>query len=281
MRTFTIFFRINKRLFLLMGFMFLFQNKIFSQSSLSFIYRCQQTKEYAEKLIGRPKILFNETDLCEAAKKGKEAATLLSRDSFFSTASFAVQHAGKDRHEHSITFGRNLAGKISTSSMIEGDTTNGKVSSNWPGAFADIHNHTNDLPPSAGDLYYLVKLNSRNYFYDTRFVVTVSGVVYALYVYDLNFAMDFVSKYPSEQTPGFSPRFPEPIFDDVDKISIYFEGQGSSRLIAQEKAMAFVLAKYNSGAVLLKQDNEGNFKTLQTEEMISNGVKIYVANDCK
>lgn len=281
MHAFTITFRTKEKLFLLMGFIFLFHSKILSQSSVPFIFRYQQTEENAQRLINTPKKNFNTTDLCEAAKNGRDAATHLANDSIFSFASLAVQQAGKDRHEHSITFGKNFAGEISISSIIDGDTTSGKVSSFLPGAFADIHNHTNDLPPSAGDLYYLVKLNSRNHFYNTRFVVTASGAVYALYVYDLSLAKDFIKEYPPEQTPGFSPRFPEPIFDEVDKISIYFEGQGSDRLIAQERALAFVLAKYNSGSVLLGQNNEGNFKTLRTEEMISDGAKIYVANNCK
>lgn len=262
MKAFISKFRIDNKSFLLIIFMFLFLTKILSQST-------------AEKLIESSK---NFVDLREA-KSGVDVAELLSRDSLFSLAKIAIQYAGYDMHEHSITFGKDTTGQVTISPIINGDPSSGRVNSNWAGAFADIHNHVNDQPPSAGDFYCLVKLNNKNRDYSTRFVVTISGTVYALCVYDLKLANDFIATYPLEQTPGFSPRFPEPIFDDVDKISTYFEGKGVNRLIAQERALAFVLAKYNSGAVLLKQDSAKNFLAIQTEEITSNGTVSYIVHD--
>lgn len=40
------------------------------------------------------------------------------------------------------------------------------------------------------------------------------------------------------QTPGFSPRFPNPVFDDFEKTSSFFAAQGVSRLLAPETATA-------------------------------------------
>jgi hypothetical protein len=220
------------------------------------------------------------TDPCEAAQAGVDASKLLSQTRFFSTVRNRVQMAGTDRHEHSITFGRDSVGGITTSPMTDGDATNGKVNSNWPGAFADIHNHLNDQPPSAGDVYNLIKINCSRHGYNTRFVVTPVGALYVLYIYDLEFAKDFTAKYPAEQLPGFSPRFPEPVFDDMDRITIYFEAKGVDKLIARENAMAFALNHYNSGLALLKQDGTGNFKKLQTEQKILHGKTMYVVNNC-
>jgi hypothetical protein len=245
--------------------MFLFLTKILSQSKTT------------EEVIQEREDPFY---LCEESRRGIGAAKLLSGDSSFSIAKTSIRKAGIDKHEHSITFGRDTNGKVSLSTIVNGDSSNGIVRPDWPCAFADIHNHTNDQPPSAGDLYYLVKLNNKNQLYNTRFVETLNGTIYALYVYDLKLANDFVSKYPLEQTPGFSPRFSEPIFDDVDKVSTYFEGKGIDRLTARERALAFVLAQYKSGVVLLKQSGTGNFVSMQIQERTKGGMILYVARNC-
>jgi hypothetical protein len=210
---------------------------------------------------------------------GADSATRLSQASIFSVAREQVQKAG-DRREHAITFGRDSLSGICASPMASGDATNGRVNSNWPGAFADIHNHLNDQPPSAGDLYNLIKISSNRQGYNTRFVITPGGFLYALYVYDMELAKAFVAKYPLEQSPGFSPRFPEPVFDDIDKITMYFESHGVRPLLACERAMAFVLDRYKAGVVLLKQDSIGNFKVLQTGEKTLKRKTIYVVKEC-
>lgn len=255
----------NDKPFLVISFMFLFLTETFCQSKTT------------EELIRERTDSFY---LCEASRNGIELAKLISGDSSFSLAKTSIQKAGTDKHEHSITFGRDTNGKLSISPIINGDSSNGSVRPDWPGAFADIHNHTNDQPPSAGDLYYLVKLNNKNQLYNTRFVETLNGTIYALYVYDLKLANDFVTKYPLEQTPGFSPRFPEPIFDDVDKVSTYFEGKGIDRLTARERALALALAQYKSGVVLLKQISTGDFVSIQIQESTKGGMIFYVARNC-
>lgn len=51
-------------------------------------------------------------DPCEIAKNAQETATFLSRDSSFNVATNAIRQASKDRHEHSITFGKSATGVI-------------------------------------------------------------------------------------------------------------------------------------------------------------------------
>lgn len=225
-------------------------------------------------------VIIDSGNICKAARTGVEAATILGADSIFLAAKLAIKTASKDGNEHSITFAKDSAGNFIATGMLSGDITNGKVNSGWPGAFADIHNHCNHQPPSAGDFYNLVKLNNKYKGYNTRFVLTPNGELYTLYVYDLNAANNFILQHPVEQSPGFSPRFPEAIFDEFDKVSIYFEKKGLSRLLAQERAMAFVLLKYNTGTILLKQEVHGNFVILQTEEVMSGRTRNYVPIDC-
>ena len=45
-------------------------------------------------------------------------------------------------------------------------------------------------------------------------------------------------------------------------------------------AIAFILDKYNAGIVVLKQDSNGNFNPIKTEENIQNGVKTYTPKPC-
>lgn len=83
------------------------------------------------------------------------------------------------------------------------------------------------------------------------------------------------------QIGSYPPDFPDPLFTDFDNARTYFEGQGFSHLLAEEKAMALVLDKYNSGVALLKQVSNGNFRKLGTNETVQNGNTIYTTNNCQ
>ena len=50
---------------------------------------------------------------------------------------------------------------------------------------------------------------------------------YAIVVTDLGLAQAFVSAYPSETIPGYSPEFPDVILDEVYDLR-YSMGSGSS-----------------------------------------------------
>lgn len=60
-----------------------------------------------------------------------------------------------------------------------------------------------------------------------------------------------------------------------------FIEQGVSNLVSEEKAMSYILDKYNTGIALLKQDINGNFKRLITNENLSNGNATYSTNNCQ
>lgn len=220
-------------------------------------------------------------DPCTDAQTAANAATILSQNSSYTGAKSNIQGANPNV-EHSVTFGTDANGNTTASSMTSCTSpTNCTVNTSWPGAFADLHNHQTDQPPSPGDLYGLVTINQNHSNYNTRMVITPDGSVYALVVIDINLANTFVSTYPKEQIGNYPPDFPDPIFTDFDNAKIQLQIQGFSNLVAEQMAMAFVLDKYNSGIALLKQDVNGNFKRQRTQENTANGNTTYSSNNCQ
>lgn len=220
-------------------------------------------------------------DPCSDAQPSANRATTLSQNSTYTTSKGNIQNAASDGNEHSVTFGKDANGNVTASAITTGGTSGGNVDQNWPGAFSDIHNHPNDQPPSPGDMYNLISLDQNHSGWNTRFVITPDGSVYALVIISLNTATTFVSNYPSINL-GFGPDFPDAINDDFIDAKNSALSQGFNNLIAEEMAMAFVLDKYNSGIALLKQDSNGNFKRIVTTETVQpDGSKIYTKNNCQ
>jgi len=224
-----------------------------------------------------------EYDPCAEAQLGASKATTLSQNSVYSTAKSNIQSAGaSDNNEHSVTFGKDAGNNITASSMTTGGPNSGNVTTSWPGAFADIHNHPANTTPSPGDFYGLITTNQNYSGYDTRFVVTASGSVYALLITDLARASAWATNNPMQQITGFPPDFPVTIADDfADAKSYMINIMGINSLIADEMAMALVLEKYNTGVALLKQNPGGDFKRLLTSETTVNGATTYTANNCQ
>ncbi len=109
--------------------------------------------------------------------KETPAGRNLSTNSNYTTAKTSIQSAASDGHEHSVTFGKDASGNITTSPITPGGTSSGGVNSSWPGAFADLHNHPDNNAPYAGDLYGLITINNNHSGYDTWFAVTLNGTV--------------------------------------------------------------------------------------------------------
>jgi len=216
-----------------------------------------------------------EVDPCADAQAGAAKATTLAQNSVYLAAKSNIQTASSDNLEHSVTFGKDASENITSSSMTTGTANSGTINTNWPGAFADLHNHPGNSPPSPGDFYGLITVNQNHSGYDTRFVVTADGSVYALLIIDPAAATTFVTNYPSQQVPGYSPEFPTAIIDEINEMKGFYGA-------TDEMAMAFILEKYNTGVALLKQNSNGSFKRLRTTETIdpNNGTKTYTANNC-
>lgn len=194
-------------------------------------------------------------DPCSTAQKitinGKSAAYLSAKNAILNQI---------DGLEHSITLGKDANGNITQAPMNIGE--NGvqvKVNTSWPGAFAAIHDHPNSTPVSAGDIYAAAKLAKINSNFTTSFVL-IKGETYTISVTDITAANAFVAVHPADLKAGYSPEFPDDVFNKMVEAGNRIGLSNDART----KAIASVLDKYNSGITLMKQDNNGNFYPLKT-----------------
>lgn len=234
-----------------------------------------QYNSFSGSWLAEPKI---ETDLtCLGLKK---LVTSISTDAEFTTAVSSIKAAANaDGFEHSITLGKDSNGKITQAPMNNGTSQYlVKTNTTWVGAFAAIHNHPNGTPMSAGDIYAAVSLNTLRPNFTTTFLVLPDGSMYALVVTDLEAAKAFVTDYPADQLPGYSPEFPNFIFDQIEAIQT--SDMTYTSIEGKTKAISIILDKYNSGITLLKQDSNGNFNPIKMEETVQNGNTIYTPKPC-
>lgn len=187
--------------------------------------------------------------------------------------------ASADGNEHSITLGRDVHGNITQAPMNNGSPNIVATNTSWPGAFADIHNHTTNGPPSSNDIVYAaVKKNEINSEHITSFVNLPDGS-YAIVVTDLSAAHNFVVAYPADISLNYPPEFPDAILDEIYSLR-YSMGSGSS-VENYMRAVSFLLDKYESGITILKQDSDGNFKPFKIEETVNpDGSKTYTLIPC-
>lgn len=217
-------------------------------------------------------VVVNVSDPCQTAS----ITTALSKDSNYISAKTSIQTAATDGFEHSITLGKDANGVITQAPMNSGNQQY-MVSTNysWAGAIAALHNHPNNTPLSAGDIYASVQLNEKSSNFATTFVLT-NGETYGIVVTNLALAQAFVTNFPADQLPNQSPEFPTVIFNQIENLKSDM-GYG---IEGRTTAMAFILDKYSAGITLLKQDSSGNFSPIKTEETIQNGVKTYTPKPC-
>ena len=214
-------------------------------------------------------------DPCEEAKAGAAAATLFAKDSLYNVALANIKNAFTlDMKEHCISFGKDAANNIISSSISNGGATGGKVPT-ITNAFADLHNHPNNMPPDAGDFYGLIDINKNNHDYKTRLVVTPDGTVYALLVTDTAAALAFTVKY-LRQPPAFAggpPGFPVAIVDESREMKYQYH-------CTDEMVMALILEKYNTGVSLLKQYSNGTFNKIITVVSKDGNRLVFSAGSC-
>lgn len=212
---------------------------------------------------------------CIESQATSNKASIFSQSNIYSTAKANIKNAfNRDSLEHAISFGKDVNGNNITSAMSIGSGHSSGIET-VANMFADIHNHSKETPPSSGDLYGFINMATEYRLYETRYIVTANGFVYAFVIIDLQTACNFVIKYPKVSNPGYQPGFPDSLIDEFNELKGVYAA-------SDEMAMAFILEKYNVGVALLKQDNHGSFKRLNTKEITySNGLKKYVANNCQ
>ena len=212
---------------------------------------------------------------CDQAKPYVEKVTNFSKTKAFDAALDSLKNkaVAAPGLEFSIAFGEDTMGNVTSSAINAGGRSSGNIPA-MPNPFGDLHNHPNNTPPSSGDLYGLIRRNSKNKNYDTRFVITQDGRIYAMVINDTAAASAFLSKYPPQQEAGYSPLFPDALFDEYRKIQY---GYG----VSEEIAMAYVLEKYEAGVSLLKRYAEGDFKKLRTVTSGAANNLVFAASNCE
>lgn len=212
------------------------------------------------------------TDPCGAARN----TTGISGTTVFLKAKSDIMQASADGKEHSITLG-NTAGNVLTQAPMNNGGTNGVVvNQNWPAAIAAIHNHPNNTPLSAGDVYAAVTLNTKNSAFRTSFILT-GGETYAIVVTDLKAAQDFVAAYPADISPIYPPEFPQVIFDQIQDVKTKFGESNEARTMV----ISLVLDNNNAGITLMKQDSSGKFNRIKIQQTTnSDGSKTFSAVPC-
>lgn len=190
--------------------------------------------------------------------------------------------------EYGLKIGENSDGSFSFSNLVQGTATSTPLtnatlpSGNY---IADGHSHAGGQgDPSAGDLYGMLEQLTVNNSFQIRFVYGDyfgSPEVYALVLHDFSQAATFLSQYPksqnyNEQTHSF---IDGSVIGTDYFIANQYSVQGTYTNGTNENynhgavAMAYILAKFNSGIILAKVDADGNLKKVNVskEEIVVPG----------
>ncbi len=206
-------------------------------------------------------------DPCKFGKVGADKTTNLSASSAYTNSKAAIMNAIGDGKEHVISLGLDANNNILASEMTTGSGSSG-TAPNIDRKIADLHNHPNNKPPSSGDLYSLIEGASNKPTFDTRIVFTNDGsTIYAYVIADLDMAKKFIVDYPKVNVPGGEPAFPNNLQDEYTEIIETQKGwYGKTNQQANETAISYMLNQYKTGVVLLKLNQDGVFKPLNTKK---------------
>lgn len=214
-------------------------------------------------------------ELCEKAQQPSADATDLSKTNTFLSSSDDVS-SFNDGNEHGVVFG-SVNGAIVSTLVQHGGPTSLTLSHSFAVPVASLHYHTGNTPPSTGDVYSLMNAYSNSSSYNTYYVQTPNGTIYALTVTDPAALALFLQNHPANLIPnpngGNFVNFPTDMSYEYNDIYTYYNG-------TQEMALAFILDKYDAGVALTKMDNNGDFKKLGTKETINGDNKSYEENNC-
>ncbi|NML68567.1 hypothetical protein HHL23_01965 [Chryseobacterium sp. RP-3-3] len=209
----------------------------------------------------------NPNDPCAKAQAGSQKATDNSKTQKFNDAKQGIlNNFNQNGKENGVGMGRDTPnGELKATGVQELNANSGDINNPYAYPEADIHNHPGNTPPSAGDVYSMIKYYNSHPSFNTRYIVTPNGTVYALVITNANLFESFITNVPPSQVPGFAPNFSGDMFADYVDIP------------NRETGMAHVLDKYNSGIALTKMDSNGNFKKINAK-LNSNGG--YSQNPC-
>lgn len=221
---------------------------------------------------------------CTQAMPFVKKLSVFASSEVFIYAKEALKLSAHDNREHGIVFGKDSVGNIIASTLTAGGFVNStSMDLQFPGAFADLHNHPGNSTPSAGDIYNLIEVNQRRPAFDSRITLLKNGTLYAIVIVDPAMAAIFQKAYPPEQTEGFSPRFPPVLFNEFAELKSYLINiTGLDRMLADEIATVIILDKYRTGISLLRLNDNSQFERIVVEiHNTSEGNGIYNRRVCK
>lgn len=222
-------------------------------------------------------------DICILSGKAARAATLLAQTPNFDSAVTTIRKARLAHYkEHVLSFGRDLVGNLINSPAAMGNINSGYIP-DINNRLADIHIHTNEQPPSSGDLYGFIDqiLTDTNYI---RYIITPMGNAYALVLINKEEALSFNTAHPrragiKKNQPGgesvnYQPTFPQQLVDEFNELRSWHHA-------THEVALVFLLKKYKTGIALLKQNTRGTYTALDVvEKTDGKGHKTWLLSHC-
>ncbi len=235
---------------------------------------------------GLPASISDTTDsnTCLRSAKATYAVTLLAQTPNYDSAVTSIREAQSTHNrEYVVSFGKDLTGNIFNSPISAGNINNGHIPS-ISNRFADIHIHTNEQPPSSGDLYGFIDqiIADSNYI---RYIVTPKGQAYAFALLSKKEALHFNTSHARRagiqqiQADGtsisYQPTFPQQLVDEFNELR-------SWNGVTHEAALVILLKKYKTGIVLLKQNASGVYNALDVQEHADHkGNKSYLLSHCR
>ena len=250
-----------------------------------------------------PNLPLDSKDPCKKAKiPTNNVNNILHTSTISSELNALKQYAANDHYEYGTAI-------ISTGTTIIAQDPYSNNDPNDPGHFsinvpsigdylASAHSHPSHgaPPPSVRDLYNTLQSSQQYLTFQSAFVFSSNGTIYAFVITDRDKAIEFLATYPFlDNTKDEGRMFNTNNVLGIDFNEVYnnyMTGRlpaysGNSQTDGLESGYAYVLEKYNSGISLAKTDGNGNLKALSStpfEHIISSsgGKKIigYKAQPC-
>ncbi|MDY3316206.1 hypothetical protein PG630_02635 [Riemerella anatipestifer] len=200
------------------------------------------------------------TDPCEKAKTGVNNANEIAKNTKFTSAKNGIMAAfNNNGKENGVAFGKNSPnGTLNATGVQNYQQNSGTVSNPYAYPVADMHNHPNSNPPSAGDVYSMMQHHLEHGSFSTRYVITSDGSMYALIITDTEAIRKFLQDYPPSQIPGHNPNFPLALLNELNNLELNMNSESG--------ALAHILTKYNAGVSLSKADSNGRFRNINIQE---------------
>ncbi len=158
-----------------------------------------------------------------------------------------------------------------------GDSNQITITANIPylhiwATMAHTHPSSGYSAPSANDLYSLIDQKNQENHFEASFIIAANGNTYAIAISDISKATSFFSTkslFLNTQSNGWKEN--SEIGKEFLKSSTYFvklfKGDPDQLNKSYENAYSSVLSKFNSGIILFKKNQSGNFKPLIIKSM--------------